>query len=227
MSGSEPRLVLLGKQGAGKGTQAARLAEHYGVAHLSTGDMFRAAGGAGHRVRARGEALHGRAASSCPTRSWSGSIEECLAPGGPLDDGFVLDGFPRTLHQAEELDRVLDGHPLDLVDRPRRARRDRARPHRRPAGVRELPARVPREPAARRSTGRATRAAATSSSATTTPRRRSSAGSSSTSARPCRSSTTTERLGKLVVVDGVGDGDEVFRAPGQGDRRAAVRAPAG
>ena len=42
-----PRLVLLGKQGAGKGTQASRLAEHYGVHHLSTGDLFREAAAAG------------------------------------------------------------------------------------------------------------------------------------------------------------------------------------
>ena len=44
-----PRLVMLGKQGAGKGTQAARLAEHYRIVHLSTGDLFRAAANAGTR----------------------------------------------------------------------------------------------------------------------------------------------------------------------------------
>ena len=74
-----------------------------------------------------------------------GVIEECLAPGGPLNDGFVLDGFPRTLYQAKELDRVLDGRPLDLAINLDVPRRDRARPDGRPAGVRELPARVPRE----------------------------------------------------------------------------------
>jgi adenylate kinase len=108
------RLVLLGKQGAGKGTQALRLADHYGVVHLSTGEIFRAQAGFGtafgleaKRYMDEGELV--------PDEIVVGVIEECLAPGGPLNNGFVLDGFPRTLYQAKELDRVLDGRPLDLA----------------------------------------------------------------------------------------------------------------
>ena len=95
-----PRLVLLGKQGAGKGTQAGRLAEHYAVVHLSTGEIFRAQATLGtafgleaKRYMDGGELV--------PDEIVVGVIEECLAPGGPLNDGFVLDGFPRTLYQAK------------------------------------------------------------------------------------------------------------------------------
>jgi adenylate kinase len=106
--------VLLGKQGAGKGTQAGRLADHYAVVHLSTGEIFRAQAGLGtafgleaKRYMDGGELV--------PDEIVVGVIEECLAAGGPLDDGFVLDGFPRTLYQARELDRVVSDHPLDLA----------------------------------------------------------------------------------------------------------------
>jgi adenylate kinase len=111
---AKPRLVLLGKQGAGKGTQAKRLAEHYGIAHVSTGDMFRAQAAQGtafgleaKRFMDEGELV--------PDEIVLGVIEECLVPGGPLGNGFVLDGFPRTLPQARELDRVLGAVPLDLA----------------------------------------------------------------------------------------------------------------
>jgi adenylate kinase len=104
----------LGKQGAGKGTQAARLGEHFGLAHLSTGDMFRdqAAYGTAFGLEAKRYMDEGELV---PDEITLGLVEECLAPGGPLNDGFVLDGFPRNLHQAEELDRVIGGHALDLA----------------------------------------------------------------------------------------------------------------
>jgi adenylate kinase len=110
----KPRLVLLGKQGAGKGTQAKRLASHYGVSHLSTGDMFRAmaAQGTAFGLEAKRYMDEGELV---PDEIVIGVIEECLVPGGPLGDGFVLDGFPRTLPQARELDRVLDGEPLSVA----------------------------------------------------------------------------------------------------------------
>jgi adenylate kinase len=109
-----PRLVLLGKQGAGKGTQAARLAEHFGIAHVSTGDMFRtmAAMGTAHGLEAKRYMDDGELV---PDDLTIGIVEACLAPGGLLADGFVLDGFPRNLHQAKELDGILDGRPLDLA----------------------------------------------------------------------------------------------------------------
>jgi adenylate kinase len=114
MGTQPPRLVLLGKQGAGKGTQANRISVHYGIPHLSTGDMFReqAALGTGFGLEAK---RYMDAGELVPDDIVLGVVEECLAPGAPLGNGFILDGFPRTLHQARELDRVLDGHPLDVV----------------------------------------------------------------------------------------------------------------
>jgi adenylate kinase len=112
--GKKPRLVLLGKQGAGKGTQAERLAGHYGVTHLSTGDMFRAQAAQGTAFGLEAK-RYMDAGELVPDEIVLGIIEECLVPGGPLGDGFVLDGFPRNQHQAVELDRVLGATPLDLV----------------------------------------------------------------------------------------------------------------
>jgi adenylate kinase len=110
----KPRLVLLGKQGAGKGTQAKWLAERYGIAHISTGDMFRAQAAQGTAFGLEAK-RYMDAGELVPDEIVLGVIEECLAPGGPLGDGFVLDGFPRTVPQAKELDRVLGAHPLDLA----------------------------------------------------------------------------------------------------------------
>jgi adenylate kinase len=108
-----PRLVLLGKQGAGKGTQATRLAAHYCVTHLSTGDLFRAAvqadtplGKEAKRYIDNGELV--------PDEIVVGVVEEELSRD-LANSGFALDGFPRTVHQAEALERVLGNDPIDLV----------------------------------------------------------------------------------------------------------------
>ncbi len=110
----KPRLVLLGKQGAGKGTQAKLLADHYQIAHLSTGDLFRAQAAAGTAFGLEAK-RYMDAGELVPDVIVMGVAEECLAPGGPLADGFILDGFPRNKAQAVELERVLDGRPLDVI----------------------------------------------------------------------------------------------------------------
>jgi adenylate kinase len=114
MTTRAPRLVLLGKQGAGKGTQATRLAEHYGVIDIATGDMFRAAAREGtpfgveaQRYMEKGELV--------PDDIVIGVVEDTLTKDETLSRGFVLDGFPRTVRQAQELERVLADHPLDVV----------------------------------------------------------------------------------------------------------------
>jgi adenylate kinase len=114
MVASGVRLVLLGKPGAGKGTQAALLSQHYGVEHLSTGDVFRSAVSQGtpvglevKRFMDTGELV--------PDEIVIRVVDEHFAEGGPLEEGFILDGFPRTLVQAQELEKVLVRHPLDLV----------------------------------------------------------------------------------------------------------------
>jgi adenylate kinase len=109
-----PRLVLLGKQGAGKGTQAARLAERYGIAHTATGDLFRAAAAAGTPAGREAEEYMNRG-DLVPDDLTLRIVEERFAEEDLIEKGFVLDGFPRTLPQAEKLEEVLDGHPLDLV----------------------------------------------------------------------------------------------------------------
>jgi adenylate kinase len=109
-----PRLVLLGKQGAGKGTQAARLAERFGIAHVATGDLFRAAAAAGTPAGREAEEYMNRGDLVSDDLTLR-IVEERFAEDALVEQGFVLDGFPRTLRQAEKLEEVLDGHPLDLV----------------------------------------------------------------------------------------------------------------
>lgn len=110
---AEVRLVLLGKQGAGKGTQAARLAEHYAVRHVSTGELFRSAAAAGTEVGLEAQ-KYMDSGNLVPDDVVIRVVEEQLADDGSLSDGFVLDGFPRTEPQAIELEQLLED-PLDVV----------------------------------------------------------------------------------------------------------------
>jgi adenylate kinase len=107
-------LVLLGKQGAGKGTQATRIAEHYDADHLSTGDLFREAASAGTKLGLDAKAYMDRG-DLVPDETVVGLVEEQLQRDDRIRKGFVLDGFPRTRRQAEDLHRILEGHPLDLA----------------------------------------------------------------------------------------------------------------
>lgn len=109
------RLVLLGAPGSGKGTQATRLKTALGVPHISTGDMLRAAVAAGTAMGRKAKAVMD-AGQLVSDDILLGMLEERLAQ----DDakaGFILDGYPRNLAQADALDHLLAklGQPLDAV----------------------------------------------------------------------------------------------------------------
>jgi adenylate kinase len=109
------RIVFLGPPGAGKGTQAVRVAERLGVPHLSTCDMLRDAIRLGTEL-GREAATYMNAGRLAPTALVQSLVDERVV----RDDcapGYVLDGFPRTVEQAENLDQLLAarGTPLDAV----------------------------------------------------------------------------------------------------------------
>lgn len=108
-------LLVLGPQGAGKGTQAKRIATEYGIPHVSTGDMFRAAISAGTELGRRVEPIL-TSGELVPDDLTVALIRERLSEHDARD-GFVLDGFPRNLAQAEALDEMLSdiGRSLDAV----------------------------------------------------------------------------------------------------------------
>lgn len=109
-------LILLGLPGAGKGTQAASIVDEYGVPHISTGDMFREA--------IKNETELGKEANSyiekgelVPDEVTNGIVKERLEENDVKENGFLLDGYPRTLNQAEVLNENLSsaGREVDGV----------------------------------------------------------------------------------------------------------------
>jgi adenylate kinase len=106
-------ILIVGSQGAGKGTQAKRISEDYGFPHIATGDLYRAAIAAGTPL---GEAVEPILAEGrlVPDEITIPLIREELLR---TSDGFILDGFPRNLAQAEALDELLDelGRPLSVI----------------------------------------------------------------------------------------------------------------
>lgn len=108
------RLLVLGKQGAGKGTQCERLARHFGVPHISSGDVLRAAvkdgtdlGQAAQRFMITGDLV--------PDALVIGAIAERLAQPDAVERGFILDGFPRTGPQALALSEFLQPAGIDVA----------------------------------------------------------------------------------------------------------------
>ena len=111
------RLLFLGPPGAGKGTQAQRLAAARGLLHLSTGDLLRAEVQAGSALGQEAEAVMARGelvSDALVLAIVRSRLEQQQAAGG---SGWLLDGFPRNLAQAEALGQLLDdlGQPIELV----------------------------------------------------------------------------------------------------------------
>jgi adenylate kinase len=109
------RLIMLGPPGAGKGTQSQRLVEKHGIVQLSTGEMLRSAVAAGTPIGLKAKEVMARGAL-VPDDIVVGIVSDRIdQPDAKI--GFVLDGFPRTVAQAEALDRLLadKGLKLDAV----------------------------------------------------------------------------------------------------------------
>jgi adenylate kinase len=108
------RLIVLGRQGAGKGTQCVRLSRHYVVPHISTGDMLRAAVREGTEFGRRAKEFMD-AGDLLPDDVIVGIIDERLEKDDTRTRGFILDGFPRTVSQADSLLSITEPRGIDLA----------------------------------------------------------------------------------------------------------------
>jgi adenylate kinase len=108
------RLIIIGRQGAGKGTQCQRLSRHYVVPHVSTGEMLRAAVREGTELgRIAKEVID--AGRLVGDEIMIPLVSERLEQDDARGRGYILDGFPRTVNQAESFDRLTETRPLHLV----------------------------------------------------------------------------------------------------------------
>lgn len=108
-----PRIIVLGRQGAGKGTQCARLVDEFGIIHVSTGDMLRAAVAAGTELGKQAEAIM-NSGGLVSDEIMNGIVAERLAADDIMEHGVLLDGFPRTTNQAETLESIFAEHGVEL-----------------------------------------------------------------------------------------------------------------
>ena len=106
-------LLIMGLPGDGHGTQAAKIVEEFGVAHISTGDMFRAAMANQTEMGVLAKSFIDKG-ELVPDEVTNGIVKERLAQDDIKEKGFLLDGFPRTIEQAHSLDQILVDLGLEL-----------------------------------------------------------------------------------------------------------------
>lgn len=108
------RLIILGRQGAGKGTQCVRLSRHYVVPHISTGDMLRAAAREGTDLGVAAKKIMDTG-GLVGDDIMIGLVDERLEKADASTRGYILDGFPRTVTQAQALDGLTAHRPIHVV----------------------------------------------------------------------------------------------------------------
>jgi adenylate kinase len=108
------RIIILGRQGAGKGTQCVRLSRHYVVPHISTGDMLRAVDREGTELGIAARLVMD-AGGLVGDDIMIGLVEERLEKRDARSRGYILDGFPRTVTQARALDELTAEKPINVV----------------------------------------------------------------------------------------------------------------